>query len=256
MAASLAQTIDAIILKKSIFSESNEIVTMYSRQLGKIRATARAVKKPESKLAFGLQELFYSKVEIVSAQKRLTIVGVKPINTFKNLRENIQTVRDAMYAVELIMKSTADEQPNEVLFDYFLKFLEHLDSKIAEHSCPNFFAWQVLALTGYKVQARDCAICGRALQQQTNLFFSNNKSGFICSDASTNCAKKSADAKLASLETYQVLSAAFASPEGFEAQDHAVDQIQPPQRKELQNLTNSFLEHILERDLKTARYLV
>ena len=268
------EQIDAVILKKNAFSESNEVVTMYSRQAGKVRGIAKAVKRLQSKLAFGLQNLFYSKIDLVDARKRLTIIGAKPVNTFKYLRENKSAVHAGLFGAELVLKSTADEQPNEALFDYFVQFLEHLDlaaknSAPGPHLCAYFFSWQVLALTGYAVNAEACTICGRTLVSFASVgaaspanptasqtFFSNRKSGFLCGD----CAGKTADARQVSPEVFAAIQAAIAGPEDFESQDlmfaSRAPQNQSSQKSELAALSNSFIEHILERDLKSARYLV
>ena len=86
-------------------------------------AAFRSVKLIKSKLAFGLQTLFYSEVEIAGAGKMPIITGVRVLEHFKNLRENHKLVNYALFATELVLKSTADEQPNAELFDYFLDFL-------------------------------------------------------------------------------------------------------------------------------------
>src|SRR5579884_2891176 len=82
----------SIILKKSSFSEGSEIITMYTREHGKVRGFARSIKSPKSKLAFGLQPLFYSDVDLVRTKKNFVFKGVKPLNTFKDLRENSNAV--------------------------------------------------------------------------------------------------------------------------------------------------------------------
>jgi|GEM_PF-1592346 len=255
MSSSGQESIEAIILKKNVFSESNEIVTMYSRELGKVRGVARAIKKLQSKLAFGLQQLFYSRIEIVDRRKRLTIIGAKPLETFKNMRERRQAVHAALYAAELVLKSTADEQPNQELFDYFLKFLKHLDrSEEPEHQCYNFFGWHVLALTGYKVDPKICVVCSRPLNSENPIFFSNRKSGFVCH----LCAPKVSDLKKINLKIYQFFAEATENPEDFVAQDHLFSdqQNRADLRSEVQTLASSFIEFILERELKSARYLV
>lgn len=244
---SLPESLNAIILKKNIFSEGNEIVTMYSRELGKVRGVARAVKKIQSKLAFGLQSLFYSKVEIAQGRGKLMIIGAKPINTFLRLRENLNAINAALFGAEVLLKATADEQSNIELFDYFLKYLEHLDQEAAApHACWNFFGLHVLALTGYKLNMASCAACGSGLSvADPQFFFSNRKGGFICS----NCAQRTADSKAASSALYTAL--AKLKPEDFTEQDAA----QVP-KSELSSLALSFMQHILERDFKSSRYLV
>ncbi len=141
----------AFILKKTQFGETNEVVTLYSRDQGKFRAVAKAVKSPKSRLAFALQPLYLTDVELLPSKNMQLIVGVKQVSSFKNINENLGAIYPAMYATEILLKSTADEQPNSELFDLYKKFLEHLDSSAAQpdHLCVDSFALKAMALNGY-----------------------------------------------------------------------------------------------------------
>ncbi|MDB4940414.1 MAG: repair protein RecO [Candidatus Doudnabacteria bacterium] len=241
----------AIILKKNIFDEGHEIITMYTRELGKVRGVARSIKSPKSKLSFGLQSLFYTDVDILPSRKLATIKGVKALDTFSNIYNDGDKVYLALYATEVILKSTADEQPNEELFDLYLEFLQHLDkSTSSEHACADLFALQSLALNGYALSYNKCAICGKDLIQSSEdsaaqqLFFSNRKSGFVCSD----CVEKVTDAQNVSIVLYKALSDAKSID--FKQIDRSNLDL-----KELRKLTESFLTYILERNLNTPSYL-
>jgi hypothetical protein len=47
--AERSQRVEAIILKHSDFGEADRLVTMYSRELGKLRALAKGARKPGSR---------------------------------------------------------------------------------------------------------------------------------------------------------------------------------------------------------------
>jgi DNA repair protein RecO (recombination protein O) len=245
----------AIILKKNIFDEGNEIITMYTRELGKVRGVARSIKSPKSRLSFGLQSLFYTDVDLLPSRKLATIKGVKALNTFPNIYFNPDKVYLALYATEILLKSTADEQPNEDLFDLYHQFLEHLNSTNEEgveaiegaHSCADLFALKSLALNGYALSYNTCIFCSKNLntsEEVTDLYFSNRKGGFVCSD----CSGKVVDAKKVSADIYQLL---------FDSDNLSFDEIDQRGLKltELRKLSESFIVHILERNLNTSSYL-
>lgn len=144
----------SIILKKTPFSETNEVITLYTREQGKVRAVARAVKSPKSKLAYALQPLYYSDVELLPSKNMPAVIGVKQLDTFKNIQDDLNRIYAAMFATEVVLKSTADEQSNENLFDLYLEFLKHLDSADqSKHSCTFAFGIKAMALIGYEVGA-------------------------------------------------------------------------------------------------------
>lgn len=243
----------AIILKKNIFDEGNEIITFYTREQGKVRAVARAIKSTKSKLAHGLEQLFHTEVEILPNHKLPLIVGVKPLSTFKNLRQDLQKVYAALFAAELILKSTADEQRNEKLFDDFLALLQHLDqeehsssqsSLDSTHLCSDIFALRLLALTGYALTFEQCAICGKDLSSESKIFFSNRKGSFICE----NDSQKIVDAQRVSLELYQFLRT-------IDSQDYTEIDENKVAPQPLHAFVDAFATHILERNLNASKYL-
>lgn len=116
----------AIILKKQPFKEGDEIITLFTKELGKIRVLAKSVKSPKSKLQQKLQALFL--VDVIVTQGNFPkIIGAEPIKVFQAMRENLQAMKMAFYAIELVLKLTADEQKNEALFNLLEAFLEFLD---------------------------------------------------------------------------------------------------------------------------------
>lgn len=138
-------------MKKIQFGETNEVVTLYSREHGKFRAVAKAVKSPKSRLAFALQPLYLTEIDLLPAGNMPLIIGVKQINPFKNISQNLNAVYPAMYATEILLRSTADEQPNAELFDLYKSFLEHLNKSLesSTHACVNCFALKAMAMNGY-----------------------------------------------------------------------------------------------------------
>lgn len=247
----------AVILKKNLFSEGNEIITLYSRELGKVRGVARSVKSPKSKLAFALQDLFYVEAELAPSKGISVIKGAKPIEVFKNIRDDLLKVNYALYAAELILKCTADEQPNAALFDLFIFLLKHLDQDGLDgkmHCCADFFVFEALALCGYKIDPRICVSCQKNIEKsgfEENIFFSSSKGGFMCQQ----CASKFASVHKVRPETHSLFLKHYNG--AFKEQDAACVALGNSQiyRDELHKLAMDFSSYILERDLKAGQFL-
>ena len=45
------QKVEGIVIRTTDYGETNKIVTIFSRELGKVSAMARGAKKPKSRLA-------------------------------------------------------------------------------------------------------------------------------------------------------------------------------------------------------------
>lgn len=122
------QKYTAIILKKQPLNEADEIITCFTREAGKIRGLAKAVKLAKSKLQNNLQGLFLVNLSVAGRGHLPKIIGVEPIQTFLRLRQNLELMKYAFYGSELLLKFTPDGQKNEKLFDLFLNFLVYLET--------------------------------------------------------------------------------------------------------------------------------
>ena len=175
----------AIILKKIIFAEGSEVVTLYSRDDGKVRAVARSVKSAKSRLAFGLQDLFLSEVEVAVSRRSHSlpvITGVRPVHTFMRLRESDEAVHLALYATELLLKSTPDHEPQPRLYDLFAAYLAHLDSdaRVRHALCRTCYTLRFLDLLGYGLDLEHCVVCKNFLGDGPgHANFSARKSGSV-----------------------------------------------------------------------------
>ena len=142
-----------IILKKQNYREADQILTVWTRESGKIRCLAKALRLPKSKLSFACQDL--SEVELDLVGKNLpTLIGAKPLRQFKSLREDLKKTAIGFYAVELMLKMTADEHPNLEAFNLlsdFLHNLDELDYAAQYDQLLDLFCLNLLDALGFKV---------------------------------------------------------------------------------------------------------
>ncbi len=151
-------TYQAIILKKQAYAEADEIITFFTLEHGKVRALAKSVKSPKSKLQQKLQALFLVQV-ILSHSKFPKIIAVEPVEVFAPLRDDLEAMKRAFYITELVLKFTPDEQKNEGLFILLREALDFLASKKEQNLLDLAlakFKIGILEVTGFGIhQAND-----------------------------------------------------------------------------------------------------
>jgi DNA repair protein RecO (recombination protein O) len=245
-----------VILKKSVFSEGNEIVVIYTEELGKVRAVARAVKSSKSKLAFALQSLFLSDIDLSPSRSKsnlYTITGDKSIEAFQGIRADLKKAYAGFYAAELVMKSTPEEEPNPGIFNLLVGYLKHLDQEHAatnseelSYPCNDVFTLKVLGESGYAIRLDNCVSCSAALKDQ-DVEFSSRRGGFLC----PLCAEKTTDTSFDALGTRKFLSENM--DKSFDELDKV--KISLADQTVLHNLAQGYARYILERNLNAAKYL-
>lgn len=121
------QTYTAVILKKQPFGEADEIITFFTRESGKLRGLAKSVKLSKSKLQNSLQSLFVVQISLAGKGHLPKIISAEPQKVFLGVREDLEALKCAFYASELVLKFTPDAQKDEGLFGLLAGFLEFLE---------------------------------------------------------------------------------------------------------------------------------
>ncbi|MBI5530261.1 MAG: DNA repair protein RecO [Candidatus Doudnabacteria bacterium] len=228
----------AIILKKQPLGEGDEIITFYSKEQGKIRGLAKSVKSAKSKLQQSLQALFLVDLELAGRGGLPKIIGAQPVKVFMNLRENLEALKTAFVAAELILKFAPDEEKNERLFEMLEIFLEFLNSAPTNEQMNlglAKFKLAILTVSGFSI------IAPKTVSESAGLFFSAENGGFV-SGFSGRPVKPSVLQLYLNLKQISLKNLPEVS-------------FQPLDLAELQHMLSEFIEYQLERHLKSEKYL-
>ncbi len=140
-----------VILKKQNYKEADQILTVWTRQAGKVRLLAKSLRLPKSKLASSLTELTVVEMEAVGHKNLPTVISAQCKKNYRSFRDDLVKTGSAFYAGELMMKMTADEHPNEPAFNLMVEFLEKLDEVelIGHYSLIDKFALDLAEILGF-----------------------------------------------------------------------------------------------------------
>lgn len=229
----------AIILKKQQIGEGDEIVTLYTKELGKIRVLGKSTKLAKSKLQHALQALFCVEVALAGHSSFPKIIGAEVANTFSGLKNNLEASKHAWYALELVLKFTPDEQTNEGLFLLLLSYLEFLNQERA----ADIFA---AGLCKFKIEFLNSV--GFGLQAESNATgFSTSRGGFVTTRDSVDYKPVSQHA----LQHFEKLQQSnFEEVSHYESEEKRTVGL-----SELQELLSGFLSYQLEREIMSEQLL-
>ena len=117
---------EGVILKRSNYGEADRILTIYTKQYGKIRAIAKGVRKITSRKGGNL-ELFNHCVLFLAEGRNLDIITeAQVVNSFSRLSQDLEKTAGAFYLVELVDQLTPDGQANRQVFDLLVSALAKL----------------------------------------------------------------------------------------------------------------------------------
>lgn len=120
---------EAINLKVIKFSESDKILSLFTKEKGKISAIAKSAYKPSSKYG-GRLEIFSYNTYLLATGKNIDIINqVETIESFPSIRTNEKKLLSALYMLKVVYYFLEEKVPNPVLFDLLLKSLRILEKK-------------------------------------------------------------------------------------------------------------------------------
>ncbi len=140
-----------VILKKQNYKEADQILTVWTKEAGKVRVLAKSVRLPKSKLVFNLNELSVVEIEVIGHKNLPVVIAASAKTNFKNLKNDLIKMGSAFYASELMLKMTADENPNQPAFELMLDFLEKLNNtnSIEHYQIIDEFALDLSSVLGF-----------------------------------------------------------------------------------------------------------
>jgi len=140
---------EAIVLKRTNFSEADRLLTVFTKHQGKLKLIAKGVRKLTSRKKGHLELFTQVKLQIAKTKSIDIITEAETINNFSNLRKNLNRVRIAYLFSELIDQLTAEGQEHQDVYHLFLQNLTTLNSQSAPKNFILNFEKQLLQLLGF-----------------------------------------------------------------------------------------------------------
>lgn len=170
---------EAIVLHGIDFKEADRILTLFTREQGKISVIAKGIRKPTSRLGYGLDHL--SRVRIMLAHGRTldTVTSVELVDGHLELAGNITAYAYASHLSELVNRLTKERQENRRIFDLLAGAISVLSDGVEPFAVARYFEMSLFSLLGYRIELYRCINCGRDLLAVPNAL-SARLGGFLC----------------------------------------------------------------------------
>lgn len=115
------------ILKRFNFSEADRLITILTRDYGKIRVLAKGVRKISSKRAPHLEIFNEVKLSFYQGRNFFYLTEVDTLKSFPRLRNNLNKIALAYQMCELVDRMCPEEQKQEDIYGLLDKALTYLD---------------------------------------------------------------------------------------------------------------------------------
>ncbi len=155
MTAGRVYTTHAIVLKRRNVGEADRILTIFSKENGRMRVYARGVRRVYSRRAPHLEVFSHVSLVIYKGKIWESVSEVTPIDAFWALRAQLPRVSAAYYLCELVDALTPERQEHRDVYTLLLGTLVELgESKRDPITVTEHFALELLRILGYLARDR------------------------------------------------------------------------------------------------------
>ncbi len=239
--------VQAIVLRRTDHGEADRLLTLFTPDLGKLRANAKGARKPSSRKSGHVELFTHVDLMLAKGQQIDVVTQADTIDSFIALRDNLERLSYAYYLAELVDKFSEEGTENRPVFDLLAQSLKRLgDASTKPDLLARFFELRLLQYVGYRPQLFSCVNCGGVIEPIDN-YFSAEAGGVL----DPECVQTQRDAHPVSLNALKVLR--FLQTREWETVREL--RLAPRESSEVELILEKYIAHHLERNLKSIEFL-
>jgi len=200
---------EALVLRTTLHGEADLIVSLFTRERGKLRALAKSALK--SRKRFSAQLELFNHLEVSLRASRLPdlplLESSNLLEAFPALRPRLDKVAAAALLAEVAEIASGEFDPNPQVFAILLQAFRRLDRETKPEPILYAHLLRLLDCLGYRPALERCALCSKPLSER-GLGFSAAAGGSLCAA----CAKKTPSADHLAPSTLRTFQQALRLP--------------------------------------------
>ena len=242
----------AIVLRSWAYGESDKIVSLLTRDFGKIRGIAKGAKRSRKRFLNVLEPFTLVQLRFHQrANSPLAFVHACDwVYVFRDITKTLPKIAHASYLVEITDELTRDGDDSLSLFDHLRDGLRFLEKNEVSTEFLTAFELTLLRLAGYQPTLEHCQRCGARSgpgNGNGHWGFSPRDGGVLCRD----CRGYRKEAVPLSAEALGIL--AHFQRHGWA--DGGTPGFSPPALRETREVVPLFIQYQISKKLKSAAFL-
>ena len=237
---------EALTLKRHPLGEADLLVTLYTRDRGKLRAMAKGARRPTSRLVGHLEPLTQVSLSLAQGRNLDFITQVQVVGNNSALKGDLKSIAKGLYVAELLDGFGAEASPNANLYHLAIETLESVGLHPDSAWPLRYFELQLLQHSGLMPELHCCVDCRKPLSPGQHRF-SPDVGGTLCAD----CNPSGARVRPLSLQALKVLRLLQRS----RLAEIVSLRVSPPLAQELKTLLNTTVNYWLDKEIRSTAFL-
>lgn len=140
---------EGIVLARRNYGEADRILSVYTKNHGRISFIAKGVRRPASRKRGHIEIFSYIKLHGIKGKSLDLIIEAEIIDNFGEIRKNLKKVALAYYFMEVIGRTTHENEYHIEVFHLILKYLNKLKNEYQLKKLRLNFVFELLTCLGF-----------------------------------------------------------------------------------------------------------
>jgi len=171
---------DAIVLRRLDYGEADRILTLLTREHGKLAVIAKGARRAKARSAGSLDLFARSRMMLAKGRNLDVVAQVERRGDVRHISGDLQRTAYASLVSEVVDKVLEDRHPVDDVFDLVVQTLDRLNAtERSPRADSAWFVMRILDQLGYLPQLLDCPGCSQPLPE-ASAWFSPLLGGALC----------------------------------------------------------------------------
>jgi DNA repair protein RecO (recombination protein O) len=238
---------DAIVLSRFDLGEADRVLTLITPDYGKLKAIAKGIRRPASRLGGSLEP--FAELTVVLARGRTfdVVTEVHVGHAWLALRDRLESAATAWYLAELADRSLEERHAAQPLYDLLHRAYELLDAGMAPGRVARWYEMHLADELGQRPEVDRCVECDRMLEATEAFRWVPPLGGVVCG----RCPGPPAGRTALSLDALKLLKAY----QRLDIEAIAALRLHEATEREVESAMRDFMRIALERDPRSLAFL-
>ena len=238
---------DAIVLSRFDYGEADRILTLITPGDGKIKAIAKGIRRPTSRIGGSVEPFAELKLVLAHGRTFDVVTQVSVVHPFLRMRDDLVSFGTASYMAELANGVLEERHAADSVYVLLKRAYEILDAGMAPARVARWFEMHLADELGVRPEVDRCVECGRLLEADERYRWLPPLGGVLCE----RCPGPPVERVGLSLDALKLLKA-------YQRQDVealAALRLRPEVEREVEIAMREFLAFSLDRKPRSLAFL-
>jgi DNA repair protein RecO (recombination protein O) len=238
---------DAIVLSRFDLGEADRVLTLITPELGKLKAIAKGIRRPSSRLGGSLEPFAELNVALARGRTFDVVTEVRVGHAWLALRDRLESAATAWYLAELADRSLEERHAAQPLYALLRRAYELLDAGMAPGRVARWYEMHLADELGQRPEVDRCVECDRMLEATETFRWVPPLGGVVCG----RCPGPPAGRTGLSLDALKLLKAY----QRMDVEAIAALRLAESVEREAESAMRDFMRVALERDPRSLAFL-